>query len=252
MQNINKIKINLIFLFTFYSIYLFSQNPLSINLHFYHGITGFKKDIENAHDNFYSRSFTKMGNEISLGVGVNYIYGVEKKFSLSGNILWNFYSFQDQVESFGVSFGRRQYEDNLTLTYDFQSLLIPLKLNRDFKYFGISIGLVPRMRSKSRITWESFNSGTSNNTTDYTYEVFQFYEGIPISPSEPAIMRFKSKFDFQYLVGINYQASDKITFRVEFRNLILKNKLQIDKQDFIDPNSGTVSLGVSCKIFKRK
>lgn len=244
-----KLKLHLIFLFTFFSIYLFSQNPHLINLHFYQGITGFKKDMESVSDNFYSRGYTKMGNEISFGVGVKYYYGEEDKFSLSGNILWNYYSFQDQIESFGVSFGGGQYEEFITLTYDFHSLLIPLKLNRDFKHFEISFGLVPRMRSKSKITWENFNSIISNNTSDYTHEVIQFYEGVPISPSEPTILRFKSNFDFQYLVGINYQASDEITFSVEFRNLILKNKLQIDKEDFIDPNSGTVSLGVSWKIF---
>ena len=247
MQKINKIKINLVFLFIFCSIHLFSQNPLSINLQFHHGITALERDNEFEGFQNTKRSSMEQGNDLSFGLGANYFHGQDRRFSLSGGILWNYYAFQRKEENV-IRFigGAAPYEEYFTGTFQCYSILIPLKINLDFNHFGLSLGLVPRMRLRSKFTIESLIG-----TTDLDYLKVQFYTGErnPLITFQSDPVRFESQIDFQYLAGFNYHPNAELTLSLEYRNLIIDNRLIGIGTYFSRPNSATISLVGRCKIF---
>ncbi len=247
MQKNNKFKNNLTFLFILCSVSLLSQKPLSINLQFHHGMTALERDNEfegylNSH-----RSSIEQGSDFSLGLGVNYFQGQNRRFSFSGSILWNYYAFQ-RKEDRVVRFigGGAPYEEYFTGTFQCHSILIPLKINLRFYNFGLSYGLVTRKRLRSKFTIESLIG-----TTNLDYHKVQFYTGeenpLITYPSDP--VNFESQIDLQYLVGINYRPNAELTFSLEYRNLIVDNPLIGIGTYFSKPNSATISLGMSYKIF---
>ena len=166
-------------------------------------------------------------------------------------MLWNFYSFQRKEESIffplGIPISIIEYR---TETFQSQSFLFPLKFNLRRKYYGFSLGIVPRYRLKTKITidYQSLSEGAI--LKELIYSKTQFYEGeiLPGIPEYGSI-EFDSQVDIQYLLGVNFHLYNQLTFSLEFRNLISENNLLISGRDFINPNSATISLGMSWEIF---
>lgn len=251
MKSTITLKICLSILFLFSSIIIFGQKRYSLSLQIKQGITGFGNDRNQTGSSFQEKLSVKLGNDISLGTGIDYFFGVKRRFSISGSVLWNFYTFQRKEESIFVPLGVPiSIIENKTETFQCQSLLFPLKLNLQRKYFGFSLGVVPRHRLKTKVTidYQSLSGGTSLKELIYTRT--QFFEGerLPDVPEYGSI-EFDSQMDIQYLLGINFYLYNQLTFSLEFRNLILKNNLLINGIDFINPNTGTISLSMNWRIF---
>ena len=244
-------KNNLVFFFIFISIHLFSQNPLSVILHFNHGLSGIDPNgLEVAPFGITTYS-VKYGGDLSIGIGFNYFIDEKRKFSFNGSILWNYYSFQRKEESSFTPFGgmttanssRSQY-------YQAHSILFPMKWNKHLGQLSFTLGLVPRFRLQTKMTSDYINlSATSLFVPSMINYNTRRYKAGAKHPTREGIVDLKYKIDLQYVAGINYHINDELAINIEFRNIILENNLMYNGDVIGEPNAGTISFGMSWKIF---
>lgn len=259
-------KIILAFALTFFSVNLFSQDQLSVNLQFHHGRIGI--DLEGLKvDPFGETTYSvKYGNDFLLGIGFNYFLDKKQKFSFSGAILWNYYSFQRAEESsytfdfVGLPVTNFYEMDNQN--YQAHSILLPMKFNKHFRRLSFSLGLAPRIRLQTRMTFDYFRetipmSGVSTSVfSQYQFDAGDDYpvpsglSSIPFGLNGKANLEYR--IDLQYLLGLNYHVNSQFAINIEFRDLLLENKLTLYGNEIANPNSGTISFGVSWKILKIK
>ena len=121
-------------------------------------------------------------------------------------------------------------------------------------HFSFSFGLVPRIRLQTKMTFDflstsvSFGAPPTEVQNTFRFKNGDQYPGLPFEGRA----EMEHDIDLQYLIGINYHINDDFAVNIEFRNLALENRLMLIDRKIANPNSGTVSLGITWNLRQSK
>ncbi len=265
MKNAFSLKNSWCILFLFLSVFLFGQKG-SLSFQVKQGMTGFEiKKFDNS-------SYDKIiGGDFSIGLDYSYSFFKKKYFAGSFGILWNTSSFAERrihETNFGFVFNvptsispRRE---ETTYRFHINSILFPLKIKTQVRKIGISLGLISRYHLSTKMLFEEITEVISA-PLDYevvaiTYKAGETILDSPLNYGRGEQLFLKDKMDIQFLFGLGFFLNERISFELEYRDLLYNNNfLKMRRETFFgewnipsrkyDFSLATISIGVNYRIF---
>lgn len=264
MKNAFSLKINWCLLFLFCSVLLFGQQH-SLNFQVKQGITNFKNLKR---DYSGSEKFNILGGDFSIGFNYRYSFFKEKYFTGSVGVLWNHFSFSKRIIS------RTNYWINAPSFYPYEgyentdrfqthSINFPIAVKTQVRKIGFSLGLISRVHLSSKLFYENLkkikNAPLEYDLLKITYEAGETISDSPLNSGREQRAYLKNKMDIQYLFGVEFFLHERMSFELEYRNLIYDNYFIVASESYTGLKNGyveryefslgTISIGVNCRIF---